>query len=201
MKQVVPQMGIRKINLEKYVRITRFDAQLPASQDRFTQTPFFSHTSLFLYCAQVVKVVGSNISHKLRLSRVKPSDEGTYECRVIDFSDDAGVRHHRVRAYLQVVPESDILSSNQNNFQVLDDTKVGVGFIDGGDGESHSGTKGHVHSHHQNHGHHQEHSKRPSPPAHHSHGGGGGQQHKEGRELRKRDVDSSDCSDEPSCAL
>uniref|UniRef100_A0A452SCL5 V-set and transmembrane domain-containing protein 2-like protein n=1 Tax=Ursus americanus TaxID=9643 RepID=A0A452SCL5_URSAM len=35
----------------------------------------------------VVKVVGSNISHKLRLSRVKPTDEGTYECRVIDFSD------------------------------------------------------------------------------------------------------------------
>uniref|UniRef100_A0A8C7ZAM1 V-set and transmembrane domain-containing protein 2-like protein n=1 Tax=Oryzias sinensis TaxID=183150 RepID=A0A8C7ZAM1_9TELE len=51
----------------------------------------------------VVKVVGSNISHKLRLSRVKPSDEGTYECRVIDFSDDAGARHHRARAYLQVV--------------------------------------------------------------------------------------------------
>uniref|UniRef100_A0A8D3A0Q2 Ig-like domain-containing protein n=1 Tax=Scophthalmus maximus TaxID=52904 RepID=A0A8D3A0Q2_SCOMX len=51
----------------------------------------------------VVKVVGSNISHKLRLSRVKPSDEGTYECRVIDFSGDAGARHHRVRAYLQVV--------------------------------------------------------------------------------------------------
>uniref|UniRef100_A0A3Q3FNK4 V-set and transmembrane domain-containing protein 2-like protein n=1 Tax=Labrus bergylta TaxID=56723 RepID=A0A3Q3FNK4_9LABR len=53
----------------------------------------------------VVKVVGSNISHKLRLSRVKPSDEGIYECRVIDFSDIEGARHHRVRAYLQVVPE------------------------------------------------------------------------------------------------
>uniref|UniRef100_A0A096MH18 V-set and transmembrane domain-containing protein 2-like protein n=1 Tax=Poecilia formosa TaxID=48698 RepID=A0A096MH18_POEFO len=50
----------------------------------------------------VVKVVGSNISHKLRLSRVKTSDEGTYECRVIDFSDEAGARHHRVRAYLQL---------------------------------------------------------------------------------------------------
>uniref|UniRef100_A0A3Q2YM23 V-set and transmembrane domain-containing protein 2-like protein n=1 Tax=Hippocampus comes TaxID=109280 RepID=A0A3Q2YM23_HIPCM len=54
----------------------------------------------------VVKVVGSNISHKLRLSRVKSSDEGTYECRVIDFSDGEGARHHRVRAYLQVVAES-----------------------------------------------------------------------------------------------
>ncbi|XP_060750956.1 V-set and transmembrane domain-containing protein 2-like protein isoform X2 [Tachysurus vachellii] len=50
---------------------------------------------------QVVKVAGSNISHKLRLSSVKPSDEGTYECRVIDFSDSRP-RHHRVRAYLQV---------------------------------------------------------------------------------------------------
>ncbi|KAI7794725.1 putative V-set and transmembrane domain-containing protein 2-like protein-like, partial [Triplophysa rosa] len=49
----------------------------------------------------VVKVAGSNISHKLRLSNVKPSDEGTYECRVIDFSDSM-LRHHHVRAYLQV---------------------------------------------------------------------------------------------------
>ncbi|XP_039623286.1 V-set and transmembrane domain-containing protein 2-like protein isoform X1 [Polypterus senegalus] len=51
----------------------------------------------------VVKVAGSNISHKLRLSSVKPSDEGTYECRVIDFSDSKA-RHHKVRAYLQVEP-------------------------------------------------------------------------------------------------
>ncbi|XP_067410046.1 V-set and transmembrane domain-containing protein 2-like protein isoform X2 [Emydura macquarii macquarii] len=53
---------------------------------------------------QVVKVVGSNISHKLRLSRVKPTDEGTYECRVIDFSDSKA-RHHKVKAYLRVAPE------------------------------------------------------------------------------------------------
>ncbi|XP_075997428.1 V-set and transmembrane domain-containing protein 2-like protein [Genypterus blacodes] len=52
----------------------------------------------------VVKVAGSNISHKLRLSSVKPSDEGTYECRVIDFSG-AVAQHHRVRAYLQVEAE------------------------------------------------------------------------------------------------
>ncbi|KAK9529297.1 hypothetical protein VZT92_013401 [Zoarces viviparus] len=52
----------------------------------------------------VVKVAGSNISHKLRLSSVKPSDEGTYECRVIDFSG-AAAQQHRVRAYLQVEPE------------------------------------------------------------------------------------------------
>nr|XP_019941922.1 PREDICTED: V-set and transmembrane domain-containing protein 2-like protein [Paralichthys olivaceus] len=52
----------------------------------------------------VVKVAGSNISHKLRLSSVKPSDEGTYECRVIDFSGTVA-QDHRVRAYLQVEPE------------------------------------------------------------------------------------------------
>lgn len=148
----------------------------------------------------VVKVVGSNISHKLRLSRVKPSDEGTYECRVIDFSDVAGARHHRVRAYLQVVPEGEAAdAARSNNFDALDDTKTEVGF---GAGE---GAKDH--SHHQNHGHHhQEHGKQPPSPPHHGHShGGGGQQHKAGRELRKRDVDSNhnhnDCSNEPSCAL
>uniref|UniRef100_A0A803V6T2 V-set and transmembrane domain-containing protein 2-like protein n=1 Tax=Ficedula albicollis TaxID=59894 RepID=A0A803V6T2_FICAL len=51
--------------------------------------------------AGVVKVVGSNISHKLRLSRVKLEDEGTYECRVID-SSDGKARHHKVKAYLRV---------------------------------------------------------------------------------------------------
>ncbi|NXA43045.1 VTM2L protein, partial [Eudromia elegans] len=51
--------------------------------------------------AQVVKVVGSNISHKLRLSRVKPTDEGTYECRVID-SSAGPPRQHKVKAYLRV---------------------------------------------------------------------------------------------------
>ncbi|XP_031584110.1 V-set and transmembrane domain-containing protein 2-like protein [Oreochromis aureus] len=157
----------------------------------------------------VVKVVGSNISHKLRLSRVKPSDEGTYECRVIDFSDIEGARHHRVRAYLQVVPESDVIRGNpSNNFEAMDDTKRGVGFSDGDDGESLGGTKEHAHGHHQNHGHHQEHGKRSSSPAHHSHGSSSSssQQHKAGRELRKRDVDSNhsshnDCTNEPSCAL
>ncbi|KAK9515702.1 hypothetical protein VZT92_026328 [Zoarces viviparus] len=145
----------------------------------------------------VVKVVGSNISHKLRLSRVKPSDEGTYECHVIDFSDAAGARHHRVRAYLQVVPESDIPTGNRNdNFEALDGTK-------GDDAESHAGAKEHAHGHHQNHGHHQEKGKRPSSPAHHGHShSGSSQQQKAGRELRKRDADSNrnDCTNEPSCA-
>lgn len=50
-----------------------------------------------------MKVAGSNISHRLRLSNIKPSDEGMYECRVIDFSNNH-IQHHRVRAYLQVRP-------------------------------------------------------------------------------------------------
>ncbi|XP_054648749.1 V-set and transmembrane domain-containing protein 2-like protein [Dunckerocampus dactyliophorus] len=152
----------------------------------------------------VVKVVGSNISHKLRLSRVKSSDEGTYECRVIDFSDEeAGVRHHRVRAYLQVVAESDIVTSNQyDNFQLLDDTKRQSGYVEG---EFHSSPKGHAHSQPQSEGRPQGHSKRPSSPApHHSHPGRSDHQ-QAGRELRKRDVDSNhsnnDCSNEPSCVL
>ncbi|KAG7519518.1 V-set and transmembrane domain-containing 2 [Solea senegalensis] len=156
----------------------------------------------------VVKVVGSNISHKLRLSRVKPSDEGTYECRVIDFSDHSGVRHHRVRAYLQVVQESDITDNNHNdNFEVVDDTKRGVGFVDSDDVDSRGGGSGHAHSHHQGHGHHQERGKQPSSsPAHRGHSSSSSsQQQKAGRELRKRDVDSNhshnDCTNEPSCAL
>lgn len=157
-----------------------------------------------VYISQVVKVVGSNISHKLRLSRVKPSDEGTYECRVIDFSDDAGARHHRVRAYLQVVPESNVMDGNRNdNFEALDDTKRGVASAGR---ESHGGAK--EHSHHQNHGRHQEHGKRPASPAHHGHSHDGSsqqQQHKATREMRKRDADSNhshnDCADEQSCAL
>lgn len=61
---------------------------------------FFRYVSRSLR-VQVVKVAGTNISHKLRLSSVKPSDEGTYECRVIDFSDTRPTQH-RVRAHLQV---------------------------------------------------------------------------------------------------
>ncbi|XP_004070308.1 V-set and transmembrane domain-containing protein 2-like protein [Oryzias latipes] len=150
----------------------------------------------------VVKVVGSNISHKLRLSRVKPSDEGTYECRVIDFSDDAGARHHRARAYLQVVSDGDVVD-NHNNFEAVDDTKRAVGVLDR---EAQGGTK--EHSHHQGRGRHQEHDKRPPSSSHHNHnhGGGGSQlQHKASRELRKREVDSNhshnDCTNEPSCTL
>ncbi|XP_068607223.1 uncharacterized protein [Brachionichthys hirsutus] len=157
----------------------------------------------------VVKVVGSNISHKLRLSRVKPSDEGTYECRVIDFSDIAGARQHRVRAYLQVVPEGNVVNGNRNdNFGAQDDTKRGVAFANEDAMESNDGTREHPHGHSQNHGHHQEHGKRSSSQVHHGHShshGGSSQQHKAGRELKKRDADTNhnhnDCTNEPSCML
>ncbi|XP_008318461.1 V-set and transmembrane domain-containing protein 2-like protein [Cynoglossus semilaevis] len=65
----------------------------------------------------VVKVAGSNISHKLRLSSVRTSDEGTYECRVIDYSSTV-VKDHRVRAYLHVEPkrghELDVISLQEH---------------------------------------------------------------------------------------
>lgn len=137
----------------------------------------------------VVKVVGSNISHKLRLSRVKMSDEGTYECRVIDFSDIGGARHHRVRAHLQVVPETDANNNSPNedhdNFEPLDDTKRAIA-------TEHHG-KGHAH--------HQSHSKKPSSnPAspHHGHAHNA-QQHK-AQEQKIRD-NGNNCGDEASCAL
>ncbi|XP_029361362.1 V-set and transmembrane domain-containing protein 2-like protein [Echeneis naucrates] len=155
----------------------------------------------------VVKVVGSNISHKLRLSRVKPSDEGTYECCVIDFSDDTGARHHHVRAYLQVVPESNIINSNHNdNVKTTDETKRGVGFVDGDDVHSHGGAQEHIRSHHQNHRHQEEHGKRSSSATHngHSHSTSNKQHHKAGRQLRRLDVDSEqslkDFTNEPMCA-
>ncbi|XP_063003566.1 V-set and transmembrane domain-containing protein 2-like protein [Elgaria multicarinata webbii] len=62
----------------------------------------------------VVKVVGSNISHKLRLSRVKPTDEGTYECRVIDFSDSKA-RHHKVKAFLRVEAEEEAAEPHRHS--------------------------------------------------------------------------------------
>uniref|UniRef100_A0A8C5GW56 V-set and transmembrane domain containing 2 like n=1 Tax=Gouania willdenowi TaxID=441366 RepID=A0A8C5GW56_GOUWI len=59
----------------------------------------------------VVKVAGSNISHKLRLSSVKPSDNGTYECRVIDYSSTV-TQHHHARAYLHVEPNMSLSSDD-----------------------------------------------------------------------------------------
>ncbi|XP_056606969.1 V-set and transmembrane domain-containing protein 2-like protein [Triplophysa dalaica] len=63
----------------------------------------------------VVKVVGSNISHKLRLSSIKSSDEGTYKCRVIDFSESQA-QQHSVQAYVQVQP-ADLLQQVHTQLQ------------------------------------------------------------------------------------
>ncbi|XP_043946139.1 V-set and transmembrane domain-containing protein 2-like protein [Protopterus annectens] len=79
----------------------------------------------------VVKVVGSNISHKLRLSAVKPSDEGTYECRVIDFSDGKA-RHHKVKAYLRVEPNA----GKEKSYQGIHTHRQEMKMTDG-NGESH----------------------------------------------------------------
>ncbi|XP_072917444.1 V-set and transmembrane domain-containing protein 2-like protein [Hemitrygon akajei] len=66
-----------------------------------------------------VKVVGSNISHKLRLSHIKISDEGTYECRVTDHSEGKP-RHHKVKAYLKVKHEMSLHGVSTH----MQDTKV-----------------------------------------------------------------------------
>lgn len=125
----------------------------------------------------VVKVVGSNISHKLRLSRVKMSDEGTYECRVIDFSDGKA-RHHKVKAYLRVEPDKSELYlhgvSTSSSSQLQDTQLSGSNTNDlPPDQAKLSGT----------------HQQAQSPHHHHQKGG---------KELKKRSADAS-CPD--SCAL
>ncbi|XP_048462017.1 V-set and transmembrane domain-containing protein 2B [Rhincodon typus] len=49
-----------------------------------------------------VRVMGNDISHKLRLSGVKKEDEGVYECRVTDFIDDE-TQEHKAQATLRVL--------------------------------------------------------------------------------------------------
>ncbi|KAK1156216.1 V-set and transmembrane domain-containing protein 2-like protein [Acipenser oxyrinchus oxyrinchus] len=90
---------------------------------------------------EVVKVAGSNISHKLRLSSVKPSDEGTYECRVIDFSDGKA-RHHKVRAYLQVEPNQNSEPQHHSTGPRPQETKAGSH-------QSNHGKHAPTHSHHK----------------------------------------------------
>ncbi|XP_059426253.1 V-set and transmembrane domain-containing protein 2-like protein [Carassius carassius] len=99
----------------------------------------------------VVKVVGSNISHKLRLSSVRPSDEGTYECRVTDFSESRAQRH-RVQAYLQVQP--DVLSPVHNRDQKNEEEKK--------TSELNAGPEDHQKSHHK-----REEEQRPQQEDHH----------------------------------
>nr|XP_033771022.1 V-set and transmembrane domain-containing protein 2-like protein [Geotrypetes seraphini] len=113
----------------------------------------------------VVKVVGSNISHKLRLSRVKASDEGTYECRVIDFSDGKA-RHHKVKAYLRVKHEGTPEVHQHSSSSHLQDTQLA---------ETNAGLPSREHLKLSNSQQHQ------AQPQHHR---------KSGNELKKRSVDS-----------
>lgn len=113
----------------------------------------------------VVKVVGSNISHKLRLSRVKTTDEGTYECRVIDFSDGKA-RHHKVKAYLRVEPPEEI-----------------------GELRHHGSPTGHLQETQGTGGQFSDHSKLSGIHPHHQH-----PHHKPGKELKKRSVDDEEAA-------
>ncbi|XP_054426246.1 V-set and transmembrane domain-containing protein 2B [Pteronotus mesoamericanus] len=49
-----------------------------------------------------VRVQGNDISHRLRLSAVRPQDEGVYECRVSDYGDD-DTQEHAAQALLRVL--------------------------------------------------------------------------------------------------
>ncbi|XP_004636739.1 V-set and transmembrane domain-containing protein 2B [Octodon degus] len=49
-----------------------------------------------------VRVQGNDISHRLRLSAVRLQDEGVYECRVSDDSDDH-TQEHKAQALLRVL--------------------------------------------------------------------------------------------------
>lgn len=49
-----------------------------------------------------MRVQGNDISHRLRLSAVRLQDEGVYECRVSDYSDD-DTQEHKAQALLRVL--------------------------------------------------------------------------------------------------
>nr|XP_048672731.1 V-set and transmembrane domain-containing protein 2B isoform X2 [Caretta caretta] len=52
--------------------------------------------------SKTVRVQGNDISHRLRLSGVRRQDEGVYECRVSDYSDDE-TQEHKAQALLRVL--------------------------------------------------------------------------------------------------
>ncbi|XP_036922367.1 V-set and transmembrane domain-containing protein 2B isoform X2 [Sturnira hondurensis] len=52
--------------------------------------------------SKTVRVQGNDISHRLRLSAVRRQDEGVYECRVSDHSDD-DTQEHTAQALLRVL--------------------------------------------------------------------------------------------------
>uniref|UniRef100_A0A8C4UCU9 V-set and transmembrane domain-containing protein 2B n=1 Tax=Falco tinnunculus TaxID=100819 RepID=A0A8C4UCU9_FALTI len=52
--------------------------------------------------SKTVRVQGNDISHRLRLSGVRRQDEGVYQCRVADYSDDE-TQEHKAQALLRVL--------------------------------------------------------------------------------------------------
>ncbi|XP_048672731.2 V-set and transmembrane domain-containing protein 2B isoform X2 [Caretta caretta] len=52
--------------------------------------------------SKTVRVQGNDISHRLRLSGVRRQDEGVYECRVSDYSDDE-TQEHKAQALMRVL--------------------------------------------------------------------------------------------------
>ncbi|XP_049642217.1 V-set and transmembrane domain-containing protein 2B isoform X2 [Suncus etruscus] len=52
--------------------------------------------------SKTVRVQGNDISHRLRLSAVRQQDEGVYECRVSDYSDD-DTQEYKAQALLRVL--------------------------------------------------------------------------------------------------
>ncbi|TRY98603.1 hypothetical protein DNTS_005285 [Danionella cerebrum] len=105
---VVPQNE----NTKDATKISDFKGCLP-------NYPVPANSVSYHSTSAVVKVAGSNISHRLRLSSVKPSDEGTYECRVIDFSDRE-LRHHRVRAFLRVEGDEGSMTQQADHEQEVE---------------------------------------------------------------------------------
>ncbi|XP_061404574.1 V-set and transmembrane domain-containing protein 2B-like isoform X6 [Lethenteron reissneri] len=72
-------------------------ALLPATSPARPQTSKNSDATKI----SAVKVMGSDISNYLRLSSVRREDEGLYECRVSDRSDD-NTQEHKAQATLRV---------------------------------------------------------------------------------------------------
>ncbi|NXH38782.1 VTM2B protein, partial [Dicaeum eximium] len=59
--------------------------------------------SKVIHCyGDTVRVQGNDISHRLRLSGVRRQDEGVYQCRVSDYSDDE-TQEHKAQALLRVL--------------------------------------------------------------------------------------------------
>uniref|UniRef100_A0A5F8H5U1 V-set and transmembrane domain containing 2B n=1 Tax=Monodelphis domestica TaxID=13616 RepID=A0A5F8H5U1_MONDO len=80
---------------------------VPANRDWGSRAPSLRMKPLTLGpvmspLLQTVRVQGNDISHRLRLSAVRRQDEGVYECRVSDYSDDE-TQEHKAQALLRVL--------------------------------------------------------------------------------------------------